>query len=117
MADKNEPTQLEVSINADDVKIKTDKKLLDKAEKLVRRLDGVVTELSELREKAHELAFGENTNHAENLNSKDYDRFVEMFTVIDGCVGILHQLDKRMARKYVGKEIDAVDSKRKTLKK
>ena len=94
-------------------KVKTDKKYLNKAETLTRKMDKVLSDLYELRDKAQTLAHGEIST---DINDKDHDRFEEVFTVLDAISGTLYMLTRRMARKYVGKEIADLDANRKTLK-
>jgi hypothetical protein len=91
----------------------TDKAYLKRAEKLVRRMDSVLTDL-------HELSFEATSLQSEAIETTDRDnaRFSELADVLDSSCTILFYLTGRMSRKYVGKEIDVISrNERKTLKK
>lgn len=94
---------------------KTDKKLLKRAEKIVRKLDNVLNDMNELTANSYDLAT--NDTVGTEVSEKDMDRFVELREVIQSSTSILFQLNNRMARKYAGKTIEPLGSrKRKALK-
>jgi hypothetical protein len=99
-----------------ETKAKTDKKYLNRADKIVRRLDNALTELVKIQQDARELESQTEIPSTE-VNDKDYDRITEVADVLEGATKILYHLCARMSRKYVGKEIEPIDqSKRKSLK-
>jgi len=98
----------------EDVQPTTDKKYLKQAEKIVRRLDNVLNELNKVYNDACDL---NNSIVSTEVSEKDQARFEELTSVVYASENILYQLTNRMARKYVGKEIDSLDNpKRKSLK-
>ena len=101
---------------AKELKVGTDKKYLKRAEVISRKLDNEVTRLQNIVREAEELQAQTEVPTTE-VNDKDYDRISEIVDVSNGVTVILHQLTKRMARKYAGKEIEPLDqAKRKSLK-
>lgn len=98
-----------------ETELKTDKKTLNKTAKIVRRLDNIVTDLFRIEDDTHDLS---NSISEIDHNQKDSDRIKEINLVAFATATILYQLTARMARKYVGKEIDStLNGTRKSLKK
>lgn len=104
----------QVKIKVDDVK--TDKKLLKAAEKVVRRLDRIVTDLSALSYDALRLRNWDESEYNQ-CSEKDQARLEEMAGIIDSSTKILFCVADRMARKYIGKQIEGLSYERKSLKK
>jgi hypothetical protein len=96
-----------------EVKSKSTKEYTKKAEKIIRRMDGVLTDVYELAVKAAELS----ASDTPEIAPKDNDRFKEMSEVLRSVECNLYWLTERMARKYVGKNIAPLDPGRKSLKK
>lgn len=105
----NTPRKLEL----DDVKVKTAKKYSKQIERNVRRLDNVLTDLNEIY---NEILDSRGKLISTEISEKDEDRLTEMEDVVGSAVHILYHLTRRMSRKHVGKEIDPLDVKRKSLK-
>lgn len=98
-----------------ETELKTDKKTLNKTAKIVSRLDNIVTDLFRIEDDTHDLS---NSISEIDHNQKDSDRIKEINLVAFATATILYQLTARMARKYVGKEIDStLNGTRKSLKK
>lgn len=108
---------LELAPESETDTLKTDKKILNKTAKSVRRLDYMVTTLYQLQRDTYEpLESGYSGNSI--ISVKDGERINEMSDIIGATADILFMLTRRMARKYVGKEISNLrDGKRKSLKK
>lgn len=104
----------EGSVESNIEEVKTDKKILKRAEKVVRRLDNALNELHSVSRDALEL----HESNTADATEKDMDRFHEMQSVICSTCDVLYHLTARMSRKYVGKEIEPIGSmnKRKPLK-
>jgi hypothetical protein len=94
-------------------KQKTDKKYLKRAEKLVRKLDNVLTDLNKVTVDARTLEAEIITSE---VSRRDEARFSEMAIILESSTNVLFQLTDRMARKYVGKEIDNLGRGRSSLK-
>ena len=92
-------------------KIVTEKKYLKRAENIVRRLDNVVTQLNKLAQDARDLEQQTELPVTE-VSEKDYNRITELTVVLEAATNILFQVDDRMARKYVGKNVDPLDLKK-----
>lgn len=90
--------------------VKTDKKILKRAEKLVRRMDRVLTDINALQVDADALL-----QSSVELTENDERRFREMDEILGSITNQWYHLTHRMARKYVGKTIDGLTEKRKTL--
>jgi len=121
MAKKSNVVAIEEVVNkaADEVlsevKPKTDKKLLKAAEDAVRKLDNV---LSDLHKVAYDFDDITQSIISVDVDPKDDDRFHEASEVTHATATTLYFLVARMARKYVGKEIDNLSAKkRKSLKR
>ena len=105
----------EITVEGEQIKLQTNKKYLKQAEKLVRRMDNVLTDVHNLVSEAENIYSNANTT---DVNEKDNARFQEPLEVLTAVQSTLYWLTDRMARKYVGKEIELLnDTKRKSLKK
>ena len=102
-------------VQIDAEKTKTDKRLLKKAAKLVRKLDVVVSNLCDLEMEVGELRDWD-ANEYDDVEDKDNARFNEMYEILHSSTIILYHMTARMARKYVGKEVAPLENKRKALK-
>ena len=104
-----------VEIVEEDKQPKTNKKYLKEAEKIVRKMDSLLSDIFDLRTRANDLEMNANTTE---IDSRDARRFSELVEVLSAVQGTLYWLTERMARKYVGKEISALGSikERKPLK-
>ena len=107
------PADVTISV---DKEVKTDKKLLKAAEKLVRKLDRVVSELNVLQYEARSLRDWDSAEYSE-CTDKDQARLTELYNVIYASTGILFHVTERMSRKYTGKDIEPLGQDRKSLKK
>lgn len=113
MKEKNVVAIAEALPQNDEEKQKTTKKYLRKAEKITRRLDNVLNDLTEVVVSADDLTCAETTE----VSEKDLQRFYEIREVTQSATQILYHLTERMARKYVGKNIEPLGAvKRKALK-
>jgi hypothetical protein len=105
----------EITVEGEAIKLQTNKKYLKQAEKLVRRMDKVLTDVHTLIGDADQLY---SHVHTTEINEKDSFRFQETFEVLTAVQNTLYWLTDRMARKYVGKDIALLnDDRRKSLKK
>lgn len=96
-------------------KPKTKKKCLVQIEKVVRCMDETLTYLNRLKFDIDELFTNVNPD---DMTQKDTDRVREMYQVIEAQTNTLYHLTKRMARKYINKDIeDLAEFKRKSLKR
>lgn len=105
-----------ITVEGEEVKLETKKSYLKQADKIVRRMDRVLTDLYTLQCEASDLSDGANTTE---VSEKDMDRFTEIHGVLLATTQTLYFLTQRMARKYVGKEIESFQDgrDRKSLKK
>ena len=118
---KNQEPEVEVptipdtmTVEGEEVELKTKKSYLKTAEKITRRLDRVLTDLNDLSQEARTLA---NTVIETEVSEKDIARFSELAALTTASVDMLYYLTSRMARKYVGKEIEGLNDGRKSLRK
>lgn len=100
-----------------DEKQKTDKKILKQLEKVVRKMDNALTELHKVNADVGEFISSISAG-SDYIDEKDEHRLNEIDAALQATVSTLYYTVHRMARKYVGKEIDSIDNnKRKSLKK
>jgi hypothetical protein len=104
----------EITVEGEAIKLQTNKKYLKQAEKIVRRMDNVLTDVHNLASEADSIY--SNVINTE-VSDKDNDRFNEIREVLIAVQSTLYWLTDRMARKYVGKEIASLGDGRKSLKK
>lgn len=93
-------------------KPKTDKKYLNQAAKLVRRLDNVLTGLNKVAHDSRELEADMEDIPNTEINEKDFARVTELTDTIEAVAEIIYYVTARMSRKYVGKEIASLENKK-----
>lgn len=112
-----EVIDMEVTPDTDNQENKTAKRFLKDAEKQVRKLDNILSDLVKTSQDLDDLVAAV-TTESKDVSEKDFERFNEMASVTSSVAGVLYHLTARMARKYAGKTIEPIDqSKRKALKK
>jgi hypothetical protein len=103
-----------VTVEGEKIKLTTKKSYLKTVDKLVRRVDRIVTDLYEARNEAEVLV---STMIDADVAPKDKSRFYELFDVLDAVTNILYRSNSRMVRKYTGKNVDGLFVSRTSLKK
>jgi hypothetical protein len=123
MSKKDKAVKLENELNAEQIveevkvpkQLPSTKKCLQQIAKVVRRMDNTLTDLNKVKFEVDELFTKFNPD---DVAPKDEARMREMLEVVQASTSILWYLTKRMARKYVNKDIaDLSDYKRKALKR
>ena len=102
-----------MTVEGEEVKLETKKSYLKQADKIVCKLDRILTDMVELTSTSTTLFEGCTTDIA----PKDEARFSELHHVLESTSEILYHLTARMARKYAGTEIEPLQVGRKSLKK
>jgi len=98
-------------------KQKTDKKITERVDKIVRKLDNALTELHKVNTNIEELV-NDIATSSNYIEERDERRINELNQVVGATTTILYHLTSRMARKHVGKDVDTLENqKRKSLKK
>jgi uncharacterized protein YaaQ len=113
IADETIEVPATVTIEGEEVKLETKKSYLKHADRVVRKLDKILTDMVELTSTATTLFEGNSTEIA----PKDEARFSELHHVLESTSEILYHVTARMARKYTGTEIEPLQVGRKSLKK
>lgn len=91
--------------NSPEVRPKTAKKYIIRAEKIVKKLDKVLGDIADIGEDVITLRDDVITSEADE---KDIARFTEMAQVVKASGDIMYHLVNRMSRKYLGKETKSV---------
>lgn len=98
---------------------KLPKKIAKAAEALVRKMDNTLSDLYTLSYDSSQLIQDIHEFPTTDVGQKDVDRLTEIQDILQGVSRVMYPMISRMSRKYVGKEIEPIDSisrKRKALK-